>query len=53
MSSKMVNIILILCVIGLIVMSIIEIGNNIAEAYEEQWKPTEIYEFTNKNIDWV
>lgn len=48
-ATKLFSIIILLCAIAAFVMSIIEIHKNV---YAEAWKPTEIYEFCNKNIDW-
>ena len=47
--KKLVSIIIVLCCIGVFVMSIFEIAKSIGES---EWKPTEVYEFANKNIEW-
>lgn len=48
--KKLVSVILLLCAIGLFTMSMIDIVNAID--HSEEFKPVEIYEFTNKSIDW-
>ena len=40
----------IIALIGIFIMSIHEIN---IYSNQIEWEPTEVYEFTNKNIDWL
>ena len=53
MKTKKDLLINIIGVLALIILIII--GINEANAYSNKidWEPTEVYEFTNKNIDWL
>ena len=49
-SNIWVTILGVIALIGILIMSIYEIN---IYSNQIEWEPTEVYEFTNKNIDWL
>ena len=47
--SKVINVIGVIVMLVLLYFGVTEAKN---AANKQDWEPTEVYEFTNKNIDW-